>query len=99
MPTALQSTPVKQYEIVEGKGFRCYGAGERLWSYQGPEVILHGPYETGKTISALFKVHTFLSMFPGAQGLMVRKSYKTLLSSACVTYELKVLPYPPGDRL
>lgn len=54
---------------------------------------------THNTITCLSKVHAFLSLFPGAQGLAVRKSYKALTGSALVTYEKKVLPYPPGHKL
>ncbi len=78
-------------------GFKCYGAAREFWRYQGPECILAGPYETGKTLTALYKLHTLLAKYPGSQALMVRKTYKSLTSSAVVTFEKKVLPYPPTD--
>ena len=87
-----------KFAIVQSpNGFQCYGAAREFWAYKGPEVVLSGPYETGKTIAALFKLHTLLAKYPGAQGLMVRKTYKSLMASAVVTYEKKVLPKPPGD--
>lgn len=78
-------------------GFECFGANREFWRYRGPEAILSGPYETGKTMTALHKLHLLLAKYPGAQGLMVRKTYKSLIAGAVVTYEKKVLPRPPGD--
>ena len=76
-------------------GFECFGGARELWRHQGPEVILSGPYETGKTYAALYKLHTLLAKYPKARGLMVRKTYKSLVASAVVSYEQKVLPHPP----
>ena len=78
-------------------GFKCYGAARELWRSHGPEVIISGPYETGKTYAGVQKLHTTLAKYPRAQGLMVRKTYKSLIASVVQTYEKKVLPYPPED--
>jgi len=78
-------------------GFECFGAAREFWRYKGPEVILAGPYETGKTLPVLFKLHLLLAKYPGARGLMVRKTYTSLINAAVVTYEKKVLPYIPED--
>lgn len=90
------------YRIIEAPpeskiGYQAYGAAATLWSCKAPEVIISGPYETGKTLAALFKLHVTLSKYPGARALMVRKTYASLIQSAVVTYEKKVLPYPPDD--
>lgn len=77
-------------------GFQCYGAAREFWRYKGPECILAGPYETGKTMAALHKFHALHAKYKNAQGLMVRKTYKSLVASAVVSFEKKVLPYPPG---
>ena len=78
-------------------GIRFYGGARRAWAYQGPEFILSGPYETGKTIAALHKLNALLWKYPGSLALMVRKTYKSLINSAVVTYEKKVLEVPPDD--
>jgi PBSX family phage terminase large subunit len=78
-------------------GFQCFGAAREFWAYKGPEALLSGPYETGKTMSALNKFHTLHAKYPKSQGLMVRKTYQSLLASAVVTFEKKVLPVPPDD--
>lgn len=93
MATAVivQATPDSEM------GFECYGAAREFWRYKGPECILAGPYETGKTIAALYKLHTLLAKYPKSRALMVRKTYKSLVASVVVTFEQKVLPKPPGD--
>lgn len=90
-----------EYVIVQASdksrvGFKCYGAAADFWRCKEPEVILSGPYETGKTMTVLHKLHILLAKYPGSRGLMVRKTYKSLVGSAVVTYEQKVLPFPPG---
>ncbi len=85
----LQATPDST------AGFECYGGARALWAYRGSEVILSGPYETGKTIAALHKLHTLLAKYPNCYSLMVRRTYKSLIASAVVTYEHKVLSVPP----
>ena len=62
-----------------------------------PEVIISGPYETGKTIAALVKLHTILWHNPNVQALMIRQTYNSLINSAVVTFENKVLPLPSSD--
>jgi len=59
--------------------------------------MLAGPYETGKTFVALGKLHALLCKYKNARALMVRATYNSLVQSAIVTYENKVLPYKPDD--
>jgi phage terminase large subunit len=68
-----------------------------LWKSKAHEAILAGPYETGKTFGALSKLHALLCLFPACNALMVRKTRKSILASAVVTYEKKVLPFPPDN--
>ncbi len=88
------------YAIIEAApestvGYQGYGAALDFWCCKDPEVLLEGAYETGKTLAALHKLHTLLSKYPRTRALMVRRSYASLKGSAVVTYEQKVLPYPP----
>ena len=78
-------------------GYEGFGGARTLWKCKAPEVVIGGPYETGKTLACLHKLHTLLSKYPNSKGLMVRKTYKSLIASAVVTYEEKVLPFDPGD--
>ena len=94
----LPSTGSKDYVVLTGtkSGYRPYGAIEGAWKDKGPEIMIAGPYETGKTLGALQKVHNLLLKYPGARALMVRKSYKSVITSALPSYYNKVLPYPPS---
>lgn len=90
------------YAIVQAsessaQGLRFYGGAREFWRYRGHEVMLEGPFETGKTIAALSKLHALLCKYHNCRALMVRETYKSLVQSAVVTYEKKVLPYPPED--
>jgi len=90
----------KTYAIIEAPddsafGYKGYGAAYAFWCYKGPEVVLDGPYQTGKTIGALNKLHALCAKYPGARALMVRRTYSSLKHTAVVSYENKVLPYPP----
>src|SRR6266566_2300060 len=55
------------------------------------EVCLEGPAGTGKTVGALFKVHTVLSKYDGARALVARKTNTALSGSAMVTYRDNIL--------
>ena len=83
-------------ETTDASFFR--GGASDFWEYKGPECILSGPYETGKTFAALNKLHLLLCLFPNCRALMVRKTYKSCVGSAVVTYEQKVLPVPPSHH-
>jgi phage terminase large subunit len=78
-------------------GFTPYGGASAFMYSRAPEVIISGPYDTGKTITALTKLHLLLCKYPGARALMVRKTYQSLIQSVVVTYEKKVLPVDPRD--
>lgn len=52
-------------------------------------------HNTGKTYATLSKFHLLLCLFPRSRALMTRKTYKSLVASAIVTYEQKVLPVSP----
>jgi phage terminase large subunit len=77
------------------KGYTPYGGALLFWRCKDHESIIGGPYDTGKTLAALNLLNLLLAKYPGSQALMVRQTYKSLLASAIVTYEKKVLPIPP----
>ena len=66
-------------------GFTPYGGAARFMYCQEPEVIIGGPYDTGKTITALNRLHLLLCKHAGARALMLRKTYQSLIQSAVVT--------------
>lgn len=91
------SVVIAQVPEDSAVGFACYGANRDFFFYRG-EAILSGPYETGKTMTGLNKLHLLLSIYGGARALIVRKTYASLITSGVVTYEKKVLPFPPGHK-
>lgn len=84
------------YEIRHrtADGVKLYGGARQFWKYKGHEVVLSGPFETGKTFAILHKLHALCCKYAGAQALMVRDTYESLRTSAAVTYEGKILPVP-----
>lgn len=80
------------------QGAKFYGPAREFWAYKGTEAILSGPYETGKTYAAMTKLHALLCKYPNSRALMARLTYKSLVQSAVVTYENKVLPFRPEAR-
>lgn len=90
-----------EYVVVHNKptsrrGYQPYGNVRDFWFCKDPEVMLAGPYETGKTYGALQKLHNMLIKYQNARSIMVRKSYSSLKKSALKSYYDKVLPHPPS---
>jgi phage terminase large subunit len=73
------------------------GGAAAFWKYKGQEAILSGPYDTGKTYAAILKLHALLVKYAGSRAFITRQTYKSLLSTAIVTYENKVLPIHPDS--
>lgn len=91
------------------------GAAKVLWQSRDFETIVSGPAETGKTWGCLQYADALLWKYPGAQGVMARKTFASLIGSALRTY-LRILgpdtpvrayggerpqwfDYPNGSRL
>jgi phage terminase large subunit len=71
--------------------YRPRGAAKEIFKRRDPELVLSGPAGTGKSRAVLEKVHLALLKHPGARGLMVRKTRRSLAESGMVTYRDKVL--------
>ena len=81
--------------VIGDKAPTFYGQIRDFWRDKSPEIMLEGPYETGKTFAALSRLHALMCKYPRCQALMVRQTRKSILGSAVVTYENKVLPFKP----
>jgi phage terminase large subunit len=87
-----------KYAIIESTDAPSFrGKLQTLWDSKHHEVIVSGPYDTGKTFAALSKLHALLCVHPKSNALMVRQTRNSILTSAVITYEKKVLPFPPSD--
>lgn len=83
------------YRVVRSKnGVNFYGRNLEAWKSFSHELVLSGPYETGKTRTLLTKMHGLCVTIPRIRALMTRKTYASLKQSAVVTYEDKVLGKP-----
>lgn len=79
----------------DANSWKLYGGALEFWRYKGHECILSGPFETGKTIAGLMKLHALLVKYPNSRAFITRGTYQSLLSTAIVTYETKILPVRP----
>lgn len=76
--------------------FTFYGAARDFVRARGPESILHGPAETGKTLSSLTYLHTVALKYPNANLLIVRKTQTSTYATVLRTYVNKVLLGDPA---
>jgi phage terminase large subunit len=77
-------------------GLELRGAALELWRCREHEVIICGPAETGKTYAALHRLDALMWKYPHAQGVIVRKTYKSTVASVLQTYMNKVIAKDAG---
>lgn len=63
------------------------GAALALQTATEDEIVIHGPWETGKTFAALWRLDTLLRETPKAQALMFRKKRVDMDASCIRTYK------------
>jgi len=83
--------PIYIIKENDPNGYQPFGAAADLWRCKDHEVIISGPAETGKTLGALQKLDALAWKYPGMQGIMLRKTYASVIGSCLQTYEEKVL--------
>lgn len=95
----MQSSAAQLVVMPEASdvGYMPHGAAAEFIYCRDHEVILAGPYETGKTLTVLHRVNALCCKHDGLRVLMVRKTYRSLVESVCVTFEDKVLAMRPGS--
>ncbi len=71
--------------------FTFYGAAKEFVKYKGAEAVIHGPAETGKTISALWKLHLCALKYPNSSLVISRKVLSSTYSTVLQTFIKKVL--------
>lgn len=70
--------------------YQPFGTAIEAFRFKGPELLYAGPAGTGKSKCLLEKLHAMMLKYPGARGLIVRKTLASLGSTALVTYEQHV---------
>jgi phage terminase large subunit len=71
--------------------YRPRGGASKLFTLTDPEVLIVGPAGTGKSLGCLERLFHLAVEYPGARFLIVRKTAKSLTSSALVTWKTKVV--------
>lgn len=87
--------PALRVEPVE-ETYTAYNAAADLFEYEGPEVVLSGPANTGKSRACLEKLNWLAATTPGFRGLILRKTLASLKGSGLVTFDEKVHPERAG---
>ena len=88
-----------QPAIVRGpKGYRPYGNHLRAWSYFGDELMVEGPYNTGKDRMLMTRFHLNLCLYPGSTGIMCRKEYTHLIPLLDTVFDKEILGFDPNDE-
>src|SRR3990167_7110909 len=80
--------------MTTSREFTFYGGAREFTRYHGPEAVCHGPAETGKTISALWKLHLCALKYPKASIVIARKTLTDTYGSVLQTFVNKVLGDP-----
>lgn len=81
------------YNLIQNdrNGIELRGGARELWKNKDHEAVIVGPAETGKTFGALSKLHALMWLFPGSQGVIIRKTYKSTVSSVIQTFTRKII--------
>lgn len=79
--------------------YEPHGAAADLFRTRESEVCIAGPAGTGKSLSALFRVHLAALNNPGIRCLIVRKTAVSLGSTTLVTFEKKVATHALASRI
>ncbi len=66
-------------------------AATELMTCKTPEVVIKGPAGTGKSLALMHRLNAVLQVYPGARGLLVRKTRSALNESALVIFENDVV--------
>lgn len=90
MSVALVEIPTEEEE------YTAYNAAADLFEYEGPEILLSGPANTGKSRACLEKMNWLAVNTPGFRGLIVRKTLQSLKGAGLVTFDEKVHPEKAG---
>jgi phage terminase large subunit len=63
------------------------GKNKDFFASDAFELMISGPAETGKTASSCVKLHHLMATTPKARGVMLRKTYASLISTVHETYK------------
>jgi hypothetical protein len=77
---------------LASRGITIRGAAQRLFAdTTSAEIVLAGQAGTGKSVTALHRIHHAALHWPGANCLILRKTARTLGSTTLATFEKRVI--------
>jgi len=82
----MTAQPAYQVRYNKKGGVRFYGGNREFFYSRAPEVIVSGPAETGKTLTACWKLHLLALKYPGMQAAIVRKVQASVYGSVLQTF-------------
>lgn len=91
MPLVVEHLSTYAPEAAE-RPFFSRGTITEIARSRDPELVIEGPADTGKSRGCLEKLHAAATKYPGMRGAMIRKTRKSLRTTAQVTYERWVCP-------
>jgi len=71
---------------IQNPAYTPRGAAADFIYCKDAEAIITGPAETGKTLAACWKIHLSAVKYPGLNGAIVRKTYKSMPGSVLQTF-------------
>jgi hypothetical protein len=89
--SADEPEPIKPEDLRPIRNYTPYGGARELWNCTETPVIIEGPADTGKTLAMLGRMDALAWQYPGFQGAIVRKTYKSMPGSVLQTFEKSVL--------
>lgn len=95
----IEQEAVSSYKVPD-RDFHCYGGAKRMWQLVTsgePQVVIHGPAETGKSLASLHLIDWFCWHYPNLQVSMIRKVAADLWGSVISDFEKDVIKMPKGE--
>lgn len=79
-------------------GYRPCGNLRKHWGIRDRNVMVGGPYGTGKTRWGFERFNLYMSLFPGTVGVIARKTYEDLVPLLNAIFDEHVLGFDPTDH-
>lgn len=80
------------------KGYRPCGTLRENWGIRDRNVMVGGPYGTGKTRWGFERFNLYMVAYPGTVGVIARKTYDDLVPLLNAIFDEHVLGFDPTDE-
>lgn len=96
--TKKQVLQTKSALKISLEGYRPCGNLLKAWTSHARNLMLGGPYGTGKTRCGFEKFNFYMCAYPGSVGVMARKTYEDLIPLLNAIFDDHVLGFDPTDH-